>query len=207
MRLSFAHVEQVLALAHEIRDDKRAAFAARLKHLQRLGFPPGVNTGRGVAATYDIGHLFLLGLALELNQLGLTPERAADVLMNNPEAVLSALSIASAWRREGTEAGPMLLYFDPAVMSPLMRPPEEEDQASASFFYGGWAVVRENIDSKPWHTRRIALVNVSDVVFELIARLVVNLKLGDEGEWLDNLDAWIDSCRDGKADYGRNPEA
>jgi hypothetical protein len=160
-----------------------------------------------VAATYDVGHLFLLGLALELNQLGLTPERAVEVLTDNPTPVIYSLRIAASWRRQGTSEGPMLLYCDPAVLSPLMRATDEEDQASASFFYGGWAVVRDMLDSMPWHTRRIALINVSSIVFELIARLTVNLKLGTEEEWLDALEAWTAAAEDGATDYGAEKES
>lgn len=78
MQFSFGVVEAALAHVHTIREDARSAFSARLKHFQRLGFPPGINTGRGRAASYDIGHLLLLMLALELVQLGIPPERAKE---------------------------------------------------------------------------------------------------------------------------------
>jgi hypothetical protein len=76
----FADVEAALAEMHLIADDRRSAFSNRLKHLQRLGFPPGVNTGRGRAATYYAEHAFLLGVALQLNELSISPERAIKVI-------------------------------------------------------------------------------------------------------------------------------
>lgn len=80
MRYGFADVEDALARFHTISDEKRSAFANRLKHLQRRGFPPGVNTGRGRAADYAPHHVFLLAVALELNQLGAGPEAAIDLI-------------------------------------------------------------------------------------------------------------------------------
>jgi hypothetical protein len=79
----FADVEAALAQVHHIADPKRSAFANRLKHLQRLGFPEGVNTGRGRAATYLPEHVFLIAVALQLNEFGITPERAIKLISNS----------------------------------------------------------------------------------------------------------------------------
>jgi len=76
----FAEVEAALAEIHGIAEEKRSAFSNRLKHLQRLGFPPGVNTGRGRAATYYAEHAFLLGVALQLNEFSISPERAIKII-------------------------------------------------------------------------------------------------------------------------------
>jgi hypothetical protein len=137
MELTFAQVEKALALTHNIADGRRSAFSSRLKHLQKLKFPPGINTGRGRAATYSVGHLFLLGVALELNQLGLSPERAADVITRNLRQVAEGGLIAA---RHGPPKGsfptPVLLYFDPANLSDLMHSVHAEDRASRSFHFG-----------------------------------------------------------------------
>jgi hypothetical protein len=73
--LSFGQVESVLAALHKIADEKRVTFQTRLKFFQRLGFPEGVNTGKGKAAGYQAHHVLNLALALELLQLGLSGER------------------------------------------------------------------------------------------------------------------------------------
>lgn len=80
MGYGFADVDVALAEMHGIANAKRSAFSNRLKHLQRMGFPPGVNTGRGRAAIYYAEHVFLLSVALQLSEFGFTPERAIRVI-------------------------------------------------------------------------------------------------------------------------------
>ena len=83
VELAYADVERVLARLNRIADDKRTAFKARLKHLQRLGFPAGANTGTGKRAVYDADMLFQLVLAVELIQCGLPPKLIVTVLNDN----------------------------------------------------------------------------------------------------------------------------
>ena len=94
---NFAMVDHVLSKMHNIDSDHRSAFANRLKHLQRLGYPLGTNTGRGRAATYRAQHFFLLGLALELAQLGLATDSAIPIIYDNMK------TIAAAADRQGDE--------------------------------------------------------------------------------------------------------
>lgn len=94
VELAYADVERVLARLNRIADDKRTAFKARLKHLQRLGFPTGANTGTGKRAIYDADMLFQLVLALELIQCGLPPKLIVTVLNDNWEATQHGLLFA-----------------------------------------------------------------------------------------------------------------
>lgn len=79
----FSEIEGGLALLHNIADEKRPAFVSRIQHLQKRGFPPGVNTGRGRAARYEAQHMFLLATALQLNELGMIPEKAIRVVTSS----------------------------------------------------------------------------------------------------------------------------
>lgn len=90
--LSFAQAAQLLEFAHQIDVKHSDAFRARLKHLQRLGFPSGINTGKGKAAQYGWRELFLQFVALELIELGLTPERARIICSVNEGAIMRAFS-------------------------------------------------------------------------------------------------------------------
>lgn len=83
VELAYADVEQVLARLNRISGAKRIAFKARLKHLQRLGFPAGANTGTGKRAVYDADMLFQLVMAVELIQCGLPPKLIVTVLNDN----------------------------------------------------------------------------------------------------------------------------
>ncbi|HEY9091747.1 hypothetical protein [Parasphingorhabdus sp.] len=77
---TYAEVEAILAQTYGISDTQLPGFRARLKNLQRIGFPEGLNTGRGKPAIYNGGHLFQLAFAIELLLLGLTPERVRIVV-------------------------------------------------------------------------------------------------------------------------------
>lgn len=76
LKLQYGQVEAILAALYGIADDKRVAFQGRIKHLQRQGFPPGTNTGKGKAASYSFPQLMQMVIALELIQAGLMPQLA-----------------------------------------------------------------------------------------------------------------------------------
>lgn len=69
-------VERFLAGFHDIAADHRSAYAGRLKHITRRGFPEGVASGRGTPAEYGADQLFQLMTAMELTQFGVMPLRA-----------------------------------------------------------------------------------------------------------------------------------
>jgi hypothetical protein len=94
VELAYADVEGVLARLNRIADEKRTAFRARLKHLQRLGFPAGANTGTGKRAVYDADMLFQLVMAVELIQCGLPPKLIVSVLTHNWTATQHGLLFA-----------------------------------------------------------------------------------------------------------------
>jgi len=79
----FSEVEAAIAVLHDVPAERRSAFSHRLKHLQRLGFPKGINTGRGKAATYLPEHVFQMAVAVELLQFGFTPDPAARTVTAN----------------------------------------------------------------------------------------------------------------------------
>jgi hypothetical protein len=74
-----------------------------------------------------------------------------------------------------TDPFSMFLYFDPSVLAPWGKAgggEEGQDIASATFFYAGAGVVGESVSR--WTTgptRRIALINVTKLVFDLAAHL------------------------------------
>lgn len=115
MQFSYAQIDEALATAHGIPDHKRSAFLARIKHLQKLGFPPGVNTGRGRAAVYGIGQAFLLALGLELIQLGTNPERAINSIHRCIADVCHGVLI---WADEAPKDSNQIFYvLAPAAIS------------------------------------------------------------------------------------------
>ena len=65
-----------------VHDERRGAFQSRLKQWQKtpLNFPQGVNVGRGVKASYGADQLFQLVYMVELLRVGLTPDRAIEIV-------------------------------------------------------------------------------------------------------------------------------
>ncbi len=171
--LAFGDIEAILAAQHRITDNNRTKFQARLKNLHRLGWPLNFASVKGKASLYDPGALADMALAVELTQLGLTPERVVHVLTANRWPTLMAYRLAASSLAQSGDnpPDPMFLYFDPAALDALAidqhmiddtGPEYDWDSASHSFFYGGIGIVRENIAA--WTSEfdcRLSLVNVT----------------------------------------------
>ncbi len=76
VRLTRKQLEAVLIVHHRIQPDRQDTFRSRVKTLQRMGFPPGTNVGRGPKAEYSAEHLLMLVSVFELQQIGLPADRA-----------------------------------------------------------------------------------------------------------------------------------
>lgn len=175
MAFKFSEVDDALALVHSIADDKRSAFANRLRHLHRLGFPPGIKAGRGKVASYEVGDVFLLAIALELNQLGLSPERAINAITSDLHAVGMGAGLVA---RAGPPVGrgfesPIFFYLDPAALNDLMYLRPGGDRAASSFFYAGAGIIKEKFESRAHEGySRLALINASFVTYRTLSFLV-----------------------------------
>jgi hypothetical protein len=115
---TFAEIEAMLAQGHEIADDKRTAFQARLKNMLRVGYPPTTKSGKGVIARYSASDAVLFALGVELFQLGIAPAHAAKLLRE--QWVDIAIGITQALVRVDDEPE-ILLMFDPVALQDLMR--------------------------------------------------------------------------------------
>lgn len=122
-----AEVEAILALIHNISDEGRGALRARMRHLQRLSFPHGVNTGRGTPARYGLAPVFHLALAFELIQLGISPERCVDLLNEGlPLIVKAGVHVFSSVLIPTYTGGELLLMIDPRALATLQRADQSE---------------------------------------------------------------------------------
>lgn len=92
--MEFDHKEVLAALIlkHDIATQHENAFRARIQNMQRLGFPSGVNTGKGRPARYTWRELFLLGLAFEYLELGSTPDRCAAEITKFEDPLLRGIA-------------------------------------------------------------------------------------------------------------------
>lgn len=96
MPLSFAQANFALAFVTGVSMEKAGSFEARIKQWQKMGFPEGVNVGRGVKASYGATQIFQLLIMLKLLRVGLTPQRAQQVVISGwpklKDAVVETLS-------------------------------------------------------------------------------------------------------------------
>lgn len=92
MSLTFAQAQFALAFVNDIDPARADAFEARLKQWQKMGFPEGVNVGRGQRAAYGATQVHQLLFMLKLLQVGLTPERAQKVVLSGWEAFKDAIT-------------------------------------------------------------------------------------------------------------------
>lgn len=82
MPLSYAQASFALAFVAGIAPAKAETFGSRLKQWQKMGFPEGINVGRGVKAEYGARQIYQLMFMLKLMRVGLTPQRAQRVVID-----------------------------------------------------------------------------------------------------------------------------
>lgn len=111
----------MLLRVQDIPVTREDAVRSRLRSLQRLGLTAGARRGQGKRATYNAADLVFMGLALELSQLGLTPERTISLLQTQSGAILTAIreAVGKHSRKgfpchQGAEA--VYLAFDPTAL-------------------------------------------------------------------------------------------
>lgn len=83
MKLTYGQLELTLAIHLRVHPDKVPTLRSRIKQLQRLQFPPGVNVGRGSKMEYTGEHLFMLVTAFELIGLGLPAQTVCNLVTDH----------------------------------------------------------------------------------------------------------------------------
>ena len=128
VEFTYGDVEAVLARLNRVSAEKRVAFRARLKHFQRLGFPPGVNTGSGKRALYTFPLLLMMAFATELTQAGMAPKRVAKTLKHSWDSVewslLVAITPGDLWREPQDQD--LVWLLSPEAMRDLSEEGEGE---------------------------------------------------------------------------------
>lgn len=173
--MRFGELEAILADINFIPSAQRTAFQSRLKNFHRLGFPKNLGGVKGKAVQYGVGEIIQMGIAVEMTQLGLNPERAIDVIGADQTALYHVTRLAAdellkhlQGRGEGDRPYGYFLYFDPSALAPW---PDGAilDLASASFYYAGEKAIMESFSQ--WTggaTRRLALINVTTLLDQLL---------------------------------------
>lgn len=89
--MNFAALELTLAVGFKIVPEEFPKFRARIKQLQRLGFPPGINIGRGGKMSYKTEHLTKLAVAFALLDSGLTAKLVTELVEREWMAISSGI--------------------------------------------------------------------------------------------------------------------
>jgi len=157
----------LLADAMEVPKEKRSALLGRFQHLQRLKLIEGINPGRGKAAEYSAYQVLVFALAFQILQLGMTPERAVQVIKQNEDHIRLAVSLAV--NEKGT-VSPAMIWFDPATLNRPVDKTGGFDLTEATFDYGG---AGSGHDAFRWFfiegwVQRMVFVSVSGTIWHLI---------------------------------------
>jgi hypothetical protein len=167
LSFSFAQVEAALAHAHAISDGKRSAFANRIKHMQKLGFLPEIRTGRGQAANYKGHHAFLIGVALQFIEFGLTPERVITFIQKNMGSIINPARMAVPALNSGNDLiEPFYVIFDPSALSYLRFDNAADDNDYAALTGMDRDTVTRAL-SMPFLIPRTGLINITAVVSDI----------------------------------------
>lgn len=86
MPLTYAEASFVTGLLAGIDPSKVETFDSRMKQWQKKGFPEGTRVGKGMRAEYGATQIIQLALMAKLLKVGLTPERAQNVIQSGWEA-------------------------------------------------------------------------------------------------------------------------
>jgi hypothetical protein len=111
LELRYQHVEFALAQIHRVNASGIKAFRARIRHLRNLGLPQLPKVGKGLQVAYQEQHVHQLFFALELEQCGLDPARAAAFVKKHWTKLKSAIA---GWSKDGRER---FLVIEPFFVS------------------------------------------------------------------------------------------
>lgn len=125
--IGFGELDAVVRVMHGV-DPDNAALVARFKYMQRMGFPEGVQPGRGVRAVYGLEQLLKVLLAFELLEAGATPTRVVRMVRTGWDALKPALAVGwLASRERGARPRRLMVCAVPSAFRELG---ETEDPAA-----------------------------------------------------------------------------
>jgi hypothetical protein len=168
---------------HGVAPARVGALKGRLQHFQRLGFPAGVNTGRGKPAEYGVSAILRIVVAFELLQLGLMPERAVGIMRLLGSVMVHAAGHAAGPLLEsGAEEfvqadGNILLFFDPSALGGLTGVHTDDlegvvNNIARSIYTRNSSDLDDPYDFE-W-SRRQCVVNITHLIIETAHRLETN---------------------------------
>lgn len=111
MILTYGQIEATIVGHLRIHPDRVGTLRARIKQLQKLQFPIGVNVGRGTKMQYSGEHLFQLVTAFELINLGLPAFTATTIATENWDVFAAAYAYAIKLRNSSLSTSKMPFIY------------------------------------------------------------------------------------------------
>lgn len=163
LSLSHAQVLAMLADLHDVVPSRQPQLLFRLQHLKKLGFPTGVNTGRGRAVRYGPQQIVELVLAFELIAAGLSPERIVNVIRETGDMLSLAAKFGIVGLMRGALRSNIMAVVQPNELASLKR---EFGEAEAPYrlHFTTEEQLADTIAELGIHDRRVTLVNVTAVL-------------------------------------------
>lgn len=189
LALSQVQILEFLARQYEVREDRRGALKGRLQHFQRLGFPAGLNTGRGRAATYDLSKTLQLLIAFEMLQMALSGEQVVRILKGSELALSKAafavgqmlgekLGIAEPdHRRFSISEDSFLITFDPHALADFSNSEAQRTDWGEAFLFDD--------EYLSWKTRH-CIINTTLLISQALPHLSAVSSVA-EGEIVEEL--------------------
>ena len=121
MEFTYKEIQEILTHKHRIAHANRTAFRGRIQHMQRLGFPTGVNTGKGKRVPYTWRELLLIALAFEYLEIGSTPDRSIAEIIKIEDMLLAGLSkvILAVEQPNGSDQAKHFLFAELSALLTL----------------------------------------------------------------------------------------
>jgi len=188
---TYAQVEHVVGSINGI-FARRSALEGRLKHLKKLGFPGGVNTGRGKRVPYTAPQLTLIALATEFAQFGILPEQTVKLMRHRSAEIIETIGqvVSGAYKGPpGSDYDPELglssFTFFPCMLADLMDHHEDIVVSAAAT-----GTFNESItDVKP---RRMSVLFIHMTISDLANTLEV-VRRGERRRFISSLAEWASS--------------
>lgn len=173
--MPFRSVESLLAIQQRIADDQRTPFQNRLKNLHRLGFPRDLETVPGRATQYTAHQYVFMAIAVELLQLGISPERAVSMMRFFEKVAPVAIGEAASyitknidklddddWRTDPSKT--IYIVFDPSSLSALMELKGDDEYNSVAKVNGRDLASVISSATSGTYSSRFALINITNLL-------------------------------------------
>ena len=178
MDLSYGEIEDFLAKIHSVTPDKRTALKGRLKHFQRLGWPAGTNQGKGARVRYNPGQTLSLAVALEMLQLGMTPERVVEHL--GIYGSYLAMGFVDVLISDRPLEEPVFFVFDPDALRLLRDQVEDAKRTGLRHLICRQSEMDDALsttDIRNW--RRMALISLTAILQDYVEMIRKKTAGGD----------------------------